>query len=57
MLTTDDLDSLSGATIAHAELRGDGTGQMLRLHLETGAILALWADSGGLHMADQTSLP
>jgi hypothetical protein len=58
MHTDDDLRSLSGVTISDAEIRDQDGGQVLRLHLAGGGILAVSADgSGGLNVADQTSIP
>jgi hypothetical protein len=45
MLSIDDVNSLRGATIAEAEVREHDGRQVLRLHLEGGAILALFPEA------------
>lgn len=57
MLTTDDLLSLRGTTIADAEIREQDGGQVLRLHLAGGGILAISARADGLNIEDQSSIP
>jgi hypothetical protein len=57
MLTNDDLDSLRGVRIADAELREREYGQVLRLYLDGGGILALTARADGLNLADEAEIP
>lgn len=56
MLNEDDVKSLRGVTIADADQRDRNGRQVLRLHLVSGNVLAVTADSGGgLDIADETS--
>ena len=58
MLNSDDLASLRGVTVVEAEIHERDNGQVLRLRLRSGGILAISADGGGsLDMADETSIP
>ena len=57
MLTIDDLASLRGVTVADAEIRTHAGRQVLRLHLASGAILAISSEDDGLNVTDETSIP
>jgi hypothetical protein len=57
MLTTDDLNSLRGQTIADAERHERSGREILRLHLQGGGILAITGDESGLNVADESSIP
>jgi len=57
MLTKDDLSSLRGVTIVDAEIHERAGGQVLRLHLRSGNILAISTTKDGLDMVDETSIP
>ena len=47
MLNSDDLASLRGVTVVEAEIHERDNGQVLRLRLRSGGILAISADGGG----------
>jgi len=55
MLTEDDLQSFRGTTIIDACIVERGAGQVLRLRLADGAILAI--EGNDLNVADETSIP
>ena len=57
MLTNVDSDSLRGITIVEAEIHDRDHGQVLRLHLTGGGILALSATPDGLNLADESAMP
>ena len=58
MLTTEEVKfALAHATIEDAEVRYHSGGQVLRLRLANGNIVAISAAGGELDMADETSIP
>jgi hypothetical protein len=57
MLTIDDLKSLEGVTVAKAEIRDSEGRQVLRIHLQSGGVLALTAVNDELNLADESSIP
>jgi hypothetical protein len=58
MLSTDNVFSFRGTTIADAEIRErPNGGRYLRLYLAGGGTLAVEADGNDLTVSDETSIP